>query len=63
MPVSADERSDNSFLLGHDGLVHAVRRDGLILCGMGRAVPVTYLHIGPATCLACYCRWNSWDYL
>ena len=54
---------DDLFCVGHDGLIHAVREDSMILCSMGRATPLEYRDSGPITCLACYRTCDMADYV
>lgn len=42
------------YVSGHDTLIHACKRDGTTLCGMGRAQSPVYSDVAIVTCLRCH---------
>lgn len=42
------------YVSGHDTLIHACKRDGTTLCGMGRSQSYTYFESAVVTCLRCH---------
>lgn len=42
------------YVSGHDTLIHACKRDGTTICGMGRAVDHKYFESAVVTCLRCH---------